>query len=189
MGAVTLSTDAVYEEKVGNDKVKYDYTGYFYAGPQDGKTMTFGIAPVSPFMSTLAMQVKADSTVVLGDAENAPVWYFQEAGAKEYGLEIEGMTPLKYMTYKIFTKNANGDSLYVWTNGTKYSVTNKGHEAAKFALREANKGQYLFLEGTNKMTINPTPAQPVLEASAIATMRDDYFTIASASSNAYRTLT
>ena len=188
LASVSLSTNE-FEDKEGDKTVKYDYSGYFYAGPTKDKSYTFAIAPVAAIMNDLGAQFNKDSVMVLGKAEDAPVWYFEEAGAVKYGLEIEGVTPLKYMTYKIFTKDANGDSLYVYEKNNKYYVTNKGAAPATFSMREVSKGQYLFLDGANKMTINPTPAQPVLEASAVATMRDDYFTIASASSNAYRTLT
>lgn len=133
LAAVTLSTNE-FEDKEGDKTVKYDYSGYFYAGPTKDKSYSFAIAPVAAIMTEMGAQFNKDSVMVLGKAENAPVWYFEEAGAEKYGLEIEGLTPLKYMKYKIFTKNANGDSLYVWTNATKYSVTNKGHEAATFLI-------------------------------------------------------
>ena len=198
LAAVTLSTNE-FEDKEGDKTVKYDYSGYFYAGPTKDKSYSFAIAPASQFMTNLGAQFNKDSVMVLGASDEAPVWYFEENKAATYGLEIEGLTPLKYMTYKVYTKNANGDKLYVWaTDAKKYNVTNEGHVPAVFKFREINKGQYLIVETTsatdltdaNKMTINPTPAQPVLEVTAITSaMRDDYFVIASASSNDYRTLT
>ena len=182
LAGVTLSTNE-FEDKEGDKTVKYDYSGYFYAGPTKDKSYTFAISPAAPIMVDLGAQFNKDSVMVLGKADQAPVWYFEEAGAVKYGLEIEGLTPLKYMTYRIFTKDANGDSLYVSKNGTKYSVTNKGRAYSTFALREMNKGQYLFLDGADsKMTINPSATDPVLEVTKHSeNMRDDYFVIASAS--------
>ena len=93
---VDLSGANIYTE----NKKQYDYTGYFYAGPQNGKVMSFEIAPVSPFMSSLALQVKADSTLILGDAVEAPVWYFEEKAGDTYGLTISGMPQLKSVAYE-----------------------------------------------------------------------------------------
>ena len=205
LGAVTLSTDAVYEEKDGDDKVKYDYAGYFYAGPQDGKTMTFGIAPVSPFMSTLAMQVKADSTVVLGDAENAPVWYFDQVTGKAYGVKIAGLPRLKSVAYKVYIKDADGKKYYVVPDATTNTFvitkedsqvgnTYKNSTTAGLFFRTVAKDMYLISNGTEnadyKMTINSTPEQPIIEATKNENkLKNDYFTVGKATANIYRTLT
>ena len=205
LGAVTLSTDAVYEEKDGDDKVKYDYAGYFYAGPQDGKTMTFGIAPVSPFMSTLAMQVKADSTVVLGEAENAPVWYFDQVTGEAYGVKIAGLPRLKSVAYKVYMKDADGKKYYVVPDAdtktfvitkedSKVGNTYKNSTTAGLLFRTVAKDMYLISNGTAagnyKMTINSTPEQPIIEATLISNdLKNDYFTVGKATANIYRTLT
>ena len=87
LAGVTV-TPNVYEEKEGNSTVKYDYSGYFYAGPTKDKSYTFSIAPVAAIMTDLGAQFNKDSVMVLGKADEAPVWYFKEAGAEKYGLEI-----------------------------------------------------------------------------------------------------
>ena len=195
LGAVTLSTDAVYEEKVGNDKVKYDYTGYFYAGPQDGKIMSFEISPVSPFMSSLALQVNDEKNAILGDAEDAPIWYFDQVAGTTYGANITGIPQLKSVGYKIYME-VDDAKKYLKKDGQKVSATaDDAASATTFYFRTVAKDIYMIVDGdgvaaANKLTINPNLAQPNIEVTAFSNnMKNDYFTVGKATANKYRTLT
>ena len=189
--AVDLSGANIVEEK----GVKYDYTGAFFAGSSTGLSLSFQISPASQYLTQLAAQFNKDSVLVLGEAETAPVWYFEAGTPEVYGAEIPGLPALKKVTYKIYTQDADGNKYYVWANGDKdYAITKSDSEyaddAAVFELRTISKDVYLFLGGDEeKMTINPTPKQPVLEVSDITSERNDYFTIVKTVAGIYRKLT
>ena len=124
LAAVTLNADNVYEEKEGNKKVKYDYSGTFYAGTGEMEYKSFAINPVSAFMSSLAVQFNKDSVMILGDAADAPVWRFEKGDADTYGLEIEGIPSLKAQSYKIYTADAEVTKYYVYNDGNDvFAVT------------------------------------------------------------------
>ena len=192
LAAVDLSGANIYTE----NKKQYDYTGYFYAGPQNSKVMSFEIAPVSPFMSSLALQVKADSTLILGDAVEAPVWYFEEKAGTTYGLTISGMPQLKSVAYKVYMKDAEGTKYFIVAADTndKFVITKEdsqaGANAKALSFSTIAKDTYLISDGAVKMTINPTPEKPNIEATDVTNnLKNDYFTVGKSSVNIYRTLT
>ena len=199
---VTLNEDNFYTEKVGNKNVKYDYSGTYYAGTGEGTAVykSFAINPVSPFLSQLAAQFDKDSVLVLGVAEDAPVWYMEKGTSKTYGVEIDGLPQLKKQLYRIYTTNADDKKIYVYETTTGkddvYAVSLVGSEkvpaaanAAEFEFRNIAEGQYQFINDAHKMTINATPSQPILEVSAIATQKNDLFMINKSEVEKYRKLT
>ena len=199
LNAVTLSDAYVVTEK-GKE---YDYSGAFYAGDSKGLTQSFAIAPASQYLTNLAAQYKSDSTMVLGATEDAPVWYLEAGTAKTYGLEIAGLPTLKKVTYKIYTKDVDGDKYYVYADKNVYAISKLGSEnigdkaqkAAEFEFRTVAENTYLIwsptetLTDSKKMTINATPAKPILEVSKYDSEKNDYFTITKAEAGIYRKLT
>ena len=158
--------------------------------------MSFEIAPVSPFMSSLALQVKADSTLILGDAVEAPVWYFEEKAGTTYGLTISGMPQLKSVAYKVYMKDAEGTKYFIVAADTndKFVITKEdsqaGANAKALSFHTIAKDTYLISDGAVKMTINPTPEKPNIEATDVTNnLKNDYFTVGKSSVNIYRTLT
>ena len=200
VAAVTLNEDNFYTEKVNNKNVKYDYSGAYYTGKTDGISQSFIINPVSPFLSTLAAQTTKDSVMVLGATEEAVVWSLVKAGDPVvYGLEIEGLPRLKKQLYYIATFDADNNKYYVQANdGTdQFEITKADSRAeaklTKFEIRNVAEGQYNLIATTEgdvtKMTINATPAKPILESSNLTSEKNDLFALNKSQVNLYRKLT
>ena len=204
VAAVTLNEDNFYTEKVNDKNVKYDYSGAYYTGKTDGISQSFIINPVSPFLSTLAAQTTKDSVMVLGATEEAVVWSLVKAGDPVvYGLEIEGLPRLKKQLYYIATFDADNNKYYVQANGDtdQFEITKADSRAAanltKFEIRNVAEGQYNLIATTTgvnsgnetKMTINATPAKPILEVSIPTSEKNDLFALNKSQVNLYRKLT
>ena len=188
---------------VTEGKKQYDYSAAYYAGDGTGLAQAFCLNPVSPFMSALAMQYSinnGDTTLILGDADEAPVWQLEKATSETFGLEIEGLPQLKKATYRIFTEDAEDNKYYVQAvegddmilvNANQFNDEAEGVTTFEFVT--VTEGQYVVVGTTGrvvtKMTINPTPAKPQLEATSIDNLRTDLFTINKAEAGVYRTLT
>lgn len=86
LAGIDLSSADIYDET----GTKYDYTGAFYAGPADGVSQSFAIAPASQFLTTLGLQFNKDSVLVLGDAATAPQWYLKAGTPETYGFSVSG---------------------------------------------------------------------------------------------------
>ena len=188
---------------VTEGKKQYDYSAAYYAGDATGLAQAFCLNPVSPFMSALAMQYSinnGDTTLILGDADEAPVWQLEKAASGTFGLEIEGLPQLKKATYRIFTEDAEDNKYYVQAvegddmileNANQFNDEAEGVTTFEFVT--VTEGQYVVVGTTGgvvtKMTINPTPAKPQLEATPIDDLRTDLFTINKAEAGVYRTLT
>ena len=176
---------------------KYDTSAAFYAGKDESLiNRLFAISPVSPFMSQLSAQFNKDSVMILGDAEDAPVWRLKEVEKDaEEGYVIPGTAPLLYTTYNIYTMDIDKNVYYVVNDGENGYVLTKstseaGSDPSEFVFLAQAKDQYLIVDDSNqKMTINPTPAKPILEASILDSERNDLFTFTQVNQNLYRTLT
>ena len=198
LSAVEIPESAVITE---GDK-KYDVSGAFYPGKDESLIKRlFAINPVSPFMSQLAAQFNKDSVMILGNAEDAPVWQLAEVSKtkKTYGYTIEGIAPLLKAEYNIYTKDGDDNVYYVVLKDGKYVVTKstskEGNKPTAFTFLAVDENQYVIKNETangydaKKMTINPTPAKPILEASDPTSERNDLFTFTQVNQNLYRTLT
>ena len=189
---VDLSNADIREEK----GVKYDYTGYYYGGPADGVSQSFQITPASALLSNVAVQFNKDSVLVLGKAENAPVWYLEGGDKTEtWGAEIPGLPQLKRVKgYKIYTADAEGTKYYVYQNdeaaAAVYAITkgNSGIDASEFKFQTQAANAYLFLDGDNKATINLNLTVPTIEVSIASSERNDYFSFTKSEYSDYRTL-
>ena len=187
-----LSNADIREEK----GVKYDYTGYYYGGPADGVSQSFQITPASALLSNVAVQFNKDSVLVLGKAENAPVWYLEAGDAEVWGAEIPGLPQLKRVSgYKIYTKDANDARYYVYPNNDAaavYAITKSNSEnaskASKFKFQTQAANAYLFVDGSNKATINLNLNVPTIEVSDASSERNDYFSFTKSEYSDYRTL-
>ena len=194
IAGVTLNEDNFVTE----NKVQYDYSGTYYTGKLDGITQSYTINPVSPFLSTLSAQMNKDSVMVLGDAEDGLVWHVKKADAMTYGLEIAGLPQLKKEVYNIYTIDGEDNEYYIEEEDNVYILKNKttkGADAAEFEIRNVAEGQYNFIEvdedgdPIQKMTINATPAKPVIEASDVTSEKNDLFALNKTQLNKYRKLT
>ena len=197
LAGVDLSDAAVYDEK----GTKYDYTGAFYAGPADGVSQSFAIAPASQFLTALNVQFNKDSVLVLGDAANAPQWYLKAGTPATYGYSVPGLPDLKKVTYKIYTKDAEGAEYYVYSKTVSgkavFAITksDSGNTAADFEFSTVEKDTYLLLvpaataAASTMATINLNLTEPTIEVSSYTTKRQDYFTILKSEYSDYRTLT
>ena len=189
---VDLSNADIREEK----GVKYDYTGYYYGGPADGVSQSFQITPASALLSNVAVQFNKDSVLVLGKAENAPVWYLEAGDAEVWGAEIPGLPQLKRVSgYKIYTKDANDAKYYVYPTEKApkvYAITKSDSEnaskASEFKFQTQAANAYLFVDKTNKATINLNLNVPTIEVSAANSERNDYFSFTKSEYSDYRTL-
>ena len=191
---VDLSNADIREEK----GVKYDYTGYYYGGPADGVSQSFQITPASALLSNVAVQFNKDSVLVLGKAENAPVWYLEGGDKTEtWGAEIPGLPQLKRVEgYKIYTKDANDAKYYVYATTDApevYAITKSdskdASKASKFKFQTQAANAYLFLDGTEKKaTINLNLNVPAIEVSDADSERNDYFSFTKSEYSDYRTL-
>ncbi len=193
IAAVTLPESTIITE---GDK-KYDVAGAFYPGKDESLIKRlFTINPVSPFMSQLAVQFNKDSVMILGDAADAPVWQLEEVEDSKdtYGYTIEGTAPLLAADYHIYTKDRDDNVYYVTLNEDEdgYILTKSdsklGDDPSAFSFIQVAENQYLIVD-EQKMTINPTPAKPILEASDPTSERNDLFTFTQVNQNLYRTLT
>ena len=186
LAEVKVNSNNVYTE----NKKQYDYSGYFYAGPQNGKIMSFEISPVSPFMSSLALQVNDDKNAILGDADEAPIWYFDEVAGTTYGVEIAGLPQLKSVGYKIYMEE-DGAKKYLKIDGAKVSATADKDGATALYFRSVVNNTYIITDvtPTNKLTINPNLDQPNIEVIGVNALKNDYFTVGKSTANKYRTLT
>ena len=205
LAAVELNADNVYEETVDKKKVKYDYSGTFYAGTGDMAYKSFEINPVAAFISSYAVCFDEDSVLILDKEGDAQVWRFKEGKSITYGLEIEGIPSLKAKTYNIYAKDANNNVYYIYENEEEgaFAITKSDSEnaPAEFLFVNVLDNQYKLLslhrdddgdveeEDVVKMTINPTPERPILEVSDADAEKTDLFTISKAEVNKYRTLT
>ena len=196
LAGIDLSGADIYDEK----GTKYDYTGAFYAGPADGVSQSFAIAPASQFLTTLGLQFNKDSVLILGDAATAPQWYLKAGTPETYGFSVPGLPDLKKVTYQIYTKDAEGTAYYVYPTAVSgkdvFAITKSDSKnaaaASKFEFRTVGKDTYLlFVSGTpNTMaTINLNLAEPTIEVSKYGTEGQDYFTILKSEYSDYRTLT
>ena len=191
---VDLSAADIREEK----GVKYDYSGYYYAGPTDGIYQNFQITPASALLSNVAVQLNKDSVLILGKAEEAPVWSLEAGDAEVYGAEIPGLPQLKKVKgYKLYTTDAKGNKYYVYPNNDTqkaYAITKADSEhaasAAKFEFLASAANAYLFYDNHNdyKATINLNLTVPTIEASDPTDERSDYFSFAKSEYSNYRTL-
>ena len=196
---VDLSDAAIYDEK----GTKYDYTGAFYAGPADGVSQSFAIAPASQYLTSLNVQFNKDSVLVLGDAATAPQWYLKAGTPATYGFSVPGLPDLKKVTYQIYTKDAEDGTYYVYpkivSGKTVFAITKSDSKdaanASKFEFSTVGKDTYLLLvpadpATSSKMaTINLNLAEPTIESSSYTTEGQDYFTILKSEYSDYRTLT
>ena len=195
LAGIDLSSADIYDET----GTKYDYTGAFYAGPADGVSQSFAIAPASQFLTTLGLQFNKDSVLVLGDATTAPQWYLKAGTPETYGFSVPGLPDLKKVTYQIYTKDAEGTAYYVYptTVGTKpvFAITKSDSQnaanASKFEFRTVGKDTYLLFvaTGAKMATINLNLAEPTIEVSDYGNEGQDYFTILKSEYSDYRTLT
>ena len=199
IAAVTLPESTIITE----GGKKYDVAGSFYPGKDESLIKRlFTINPVSPFMSQLSAQFNKDSVMILGDAADAPVWQLEEVKDSKgtYGYVIEGTTPLLAADYHIYTKDRDENVYYVTLNEDKdgyiltKSTSKLGAKPSEFSFIEVAKDQYVIVDdqagvdNDRKMTINPTPAKPILEASVLTSERNDLFTFTQVNQNVYRTL-
>ena len=197
---VDLSDAAIYDEK----GTKYDYTGAFYAGPADGVSQSFAIAPASQYLTSLNVQFNKDSVLVLGDAATAPQWYLKAGTPATYGFSVPGLPDLKKVTYQIYTKDAEDGTYYVYpktvSGKTVFAITKSDSEnaaaASKFEFSTVGKDTYLLLvpntttpANSRMATINLNLAEPTIESSSYTTEGQDYFTILKSEYSDYRTLT
>ena len=188
---VDLSNADIREEK----GVKYDYTGFYYGGPADGVSQSFQITPASALLSNVAVQFNKYSVLVLGSAENAPVWYLEGGDKTEiWGAEIPGLPQLKRVKgYKIYTKDADDKKYYVYATATApkvYAITKAEYagDASEFKFQTQAANAYLFVDGANKATINLNLNVPTIEVSSVTNERNDYFSFAKSEYSDYRTL-
>ena len=201
VAAVEIPESAIITEGT----TKYDISGQFYPGKEEELIQRlFSVSPVSPFMSQLAMQVNKDSVLILGDAADAPVWQLKQVAdsKKTYGYTLDGYAPLLQVQYNIYTKDADDNVYYVINDvdgdtygaGEAYRITKSDSkmgdtDKAAFTFYAVAPGQYLMVDEDGlKVTINPTPAKPILETSEIDSERDDYFTFTQVNQNVYREL-
>lgn len=186
---------------VTESKVVYDYNGYFFAGADNDKVKrTFKISSVSPYLNDLYMQSKKDSVVVLG--EDAVVWSLEtvDKSAEVYGAEVTGIENLKRVKYNVSMTDADGNKYYIYNKNNVFTITRSDSKDAKdnkasFFFKAVAKGQYLLVNTKvdaenlyGKMTINPTPKQPIMESSKLTSEKNDIFTIEQTNLNVYREL-
>ena len=186
---------------VTESKVAYDYNGYFYAGADNDKVnRTFKITSVSPYLKDLYMQSKKDSVVVLG--EDAVVWSLEtvDKSAEVYGAEVTGIENLKRVKYNVSMTDADGNKYYIYNKDNVFTITRSDSKDAKdnkasFFFKAVAQGQYLLVNtkadddsNYGKMTINPTPKQPIMESSLLTSEKNDIFTIEQTNLNVYREL-
>ncbi|WP_075559283.1 DUF6383 domain-containing protein [Parabacteroides timonensis] len=182
------------------DKVAYDYNGYFYAGEDNSLiNRTFKISSASPYLNALYMQSKKDSVVVLG--EDAVVWYLETVKDSKlpYGLEVVGFEDMKRAKYHVYMTDADGNKYYIYNNSNDnvFSITRSDSKEAEskaaFYFKAVAEGQYMMIDTKTaatwaKMTVNPQPKQPIVESSSLISEKNDYFTIEQTNLNVYREL-
>ena len=188
-GSDTLKLTAI-DYSIATVEGDEDYTSYFYAGKDNDKVLrTFKITAASPFLSQLFMQAKSDSSVVLG--ETGVVWTFETVkdSKASYGAVLDGFKKLYRTQYNIALTDADGVKYYLVANGNVYTITksDSGKKGA-FYLKAIDKDQYVIYETNTKLTINPTPAEPIIEASGLASEKNDLFLVEQTNLGVYREL-
>ena len=192
-GRDTLKLTAI-DYSIAKVEGNADYTSYFYAGKDNDKVLrTFKITSASPFLSQLFMQAKSDSVAVLG--EDAVVWTLETVAnsTKAYSASLNGFKDLYRTQYYIAMTDLDGNKYYLYNNTDNnnniatITLSTSGKKTAYY-LKTIDKDQYVIYDEARKLTINPTPKQPIIEASVLTSERNDLFLIEQTNLGVYREL-